>query len=347
MVEKTDIVNVTLRDIAKEAGVGLATVSRALRDDPATSSKTRDRVKEVAAKLGYRPDPGMSHLIERRWRGKRQEGGMNIGYLYNSSSEVGEMSFNQYQKFSVVAESLGYALLAEDINQFASCAKLTQRLWVQGVEGLLVSLLPTTPYEIDRIFNKLPAVSINISHYRPPCPAIIHDEFTAITELWQRLLGAGYKRIGVLLPDYTDSVSNDLRLGAILTRRSIQKPVKNRIPILYYPKSMEGLKNDFQNWLTQHKPDVIVGCEDSLCTQLESYGYEIPHDFSFTTINLWQPLAIGKVAGYYRDNDALCAQGLKLLNIMIRSGRVGAQNTSLMEMMAGAWKNGASLPRVN
>jgi LacI family transcriptional regulator len=45
----------TLADVAREAGVGIATVSRALNGRPDVSAETIARVREVAATLGYRP----------------------------------------------------------------------------------------------------------------------------------------------------------------------------------------------------------------------------------------------------------------------------------------------------
>ncbi len=44
----------TIRDVAAEAGVGIATASRALNDGPEVSVATRQRVLEAATSLGYR-----------------------------------------------------------------------------------------------------------------------------------------------------------------------------------------------------------------------------------------------------------------------------------------------------
>ena len=45
----------TIYDIAEEAGVSIATVSRVLKGDSSVSGKTRLRVKEVIARRNYRP----------------------------------------------------------------------------------------------------------------------------------------------------------------------------------------------------------------------------------------------------------------------------------------------------
>lgn len=47
----------TVRDIARHAGVSVATVSRVTRDDPRVTDETRARVKASIAALGYRPSP--------------------------------------------------------------------------------------------------------------------------------------------------------------------------------------------------------------------------------------------------------------------------------------------------
>jgi len=344
---KADL-TITLRDVAKAAGVGLATASRAMRDDPATRESTREKVKKAAARLGYRPDPGMAHLIERRWRGKRREGGMNIGYLLHSQCENGDMSRRQYKQFKDVSERMGYVLIEEDLSQFSTCKKLSQRLWVQGVEGLLVCLLPSVPFDLNPVFKKFPAVSISVSQYRPSCAIIMHDEFTAITEVWNELQRLGYEKIGVILPDYPNSTTTDLRLGAILTCRSLQKPAKNKIPILYHKTNSRTFETVFRPWMEKYQPEVVIGYEERIAERIEKLGFGIPDDVAYATYNLWgEADLLGKVAGYYRDNDGLCIQGLQLLNMMIRSGRVGSQSDGLVEMVAGEWRDGPTLPRIN
>jgi LacI family transcriptional regulator len=53
---------VTIRDIAKEAGVSPSTASRALNKNPHISKKTIDRIQEIADKLGYLPDYNAKNL---------------------------------------------------------------------------------------------------------------------------------------------------------------------------------------------------------------------------------------------------------------------------------------------
>lgn len=56
----------TLKDISAELGLSVATVSRALNGFPEVNTKTRKRVKEVADRLGYRPNRVAQRLVTGR-----------------------------------------------------------------------------------------------------------------------------------------------------------------------------------------------------------------------------------------------------------------------------------------
>lgn len=48
--------DVTIKDVAREAQVAPSTVSRVLKDSPSISSETKERVREVMVRLGYTPN---------------------------------------------------------------------------------------------------------------------------------------------------------------------------------------------------------------------------------------------------------------------------------------------------
>lgn len=332
--------HVTLRDVAAAAKVGLATASRALRNDPSTAKTTCAHVQQVAKTLGYRPDPGMSLLIERRWRGRKAQDGMNLGFIYDSS---GHRAKEQYQKYKTAAAALGYSFIAEDISEFHTLKGLLKRLDSQGIRGLILSLLPSVPFDIAPVLKKYATVSLGLSAYQPECPVIMHDEFFCMQTAWQMLHQKGYRRIGIILPDYPESASTNLRLGAALVCKH-HTAVSDRIPILFLKDGPELDYKKFEQWLVKNKPDVLLGNSHDRVEELRSHGLRIPEDIPFATNNLWNPVECGKIAGYFRDNLELFKQGIQLLNMMIRSGTVGASRASLMELVKGRWIDGESLP---
>jgi LacI family transcriptional regulator len=59
---------VTIYDIAKEANVGVGTVSRVLNNHPSVSRTTRDHVLKVAQRMDYRPNASAQRLARRKSR---------------------------------------------------------------------------------------------------------------------------------------------------------------------------------------------------------------------------------------------------------------------------------------
>jgi DNA-binding LacI/PurR family transcriptional regulator len=57
---------VTMEDLAKIAGVSTITVSRALRDSPLVTDKTREKIRKIAAEQGYRFNISARNLRMRR-----------------------------------------------------------------------------------------------------------------------------------------------------------------------------------------------------------------------------------------------------------------------------------------
>jgi len=57
---------ITIYDIAKVLGVSIATVSRALKDNPAVNKNTRKKIVQTARKMGYRPNNFASSLRSKK-----------------------------------------------------------------------------------------------------------------------------------------------------------------------------------------------------------------------------------------------------------------------------------------
>lgn len=56
----------TIKDIAKAAGVSLATVSRVINDGPKVGDETRKRVKKIMEEMGYRPNANARALVSKQ-----------------------------------------------------------------------------------------------------------------------------------------------------------------------------------------------------------------------------------------------------------------------------------------
>ncbi|WP_317951116.1 LacI family DNA-binding transcriptional regulator, partial [Rossellomorea marisflavi] len=57
---------VTIKDIAKAAGVSFSTVSKALRDSPLVKEPTKKRITDIAMELGYQPNAAARSLVSKK-----------------------------------------------------------------------------------------------------------------------------------------------------------------------------------------------------------------------------------------------------------------------------------------
>ncbi|ALS02031.1 hypothetical protein ATZ33_11740 [Enterococcus silesiacus] len=131
---------VTIKDIAKIAGVSPATVSIAINDKKARiNTQTREKIKQIAQELGYRKNQNASSLVTSKT--------MNIGVIVPDIS-------NPF--FSELAKSLGdYAIsygynifIANSYNDFEQEKKHIQSFMEQNVDGLI--LTSTNPQQLEK-----------------------------------------------------------------------------------------------------------------------------------------------------------------------------------------------------
>ncbi len=61
----SNVERVSLQDVARTAGVSLATVDRVLHGRGGVRSRTVERVQAVVERLGYRPDPAAARLARK------------------------------------------------------------------------------------------------------------------------------------------------------------------------------------------------------------------------------------------------------------------------------------------
>lgn len=121
---------VTIRDVAREAGVGLGTVSRALGDGALVREDTRERIVAAARRVGYRPSRAARVL-----RGVRAR---VVGVI------VPDLSLPLYGEWlraaGEAARRHGYVLLVCDgQNSQRVIEQQLERLYEEQIDGLVVA----------------------------------------------------------------------------------------------------------------------------------------------------------------------------------------------------------------
>jgi DNA-binding LacI/PurR family transcriptional regulator len=196
----------TIYDVAKEAGVGIGTVSRVLNASAQVNAETRARVLAAIDKLGFVPK------FEALARARKQIG--RIGVLtpfFTSDSFVDRLR-------GVVAAltALPYELVIYDVASEAQRdGYLTNLALTHRVDGLIVIGLPLdTPTTLRLLKHNLPTVSITPTNdqLQPSLTQIVHDDAVGGQIAAEYLLSRGHRRLGFIgdtdIPAFTGTTSD-------------------------------------------------------------------------------------------------------------------------------------------
>ena len=180
----------TIRDIAREAGVSRAAVSFALNDRPGVSPSTRAKILEIAARMGWRPNATARALSSSR---SNAVGLVLQRPRVNNSSE--RFFFDFITGVQDGLDSTGIDLLLRLSHSMEEELRAYQEWWAQGrVDGVIV----VDPRDGDPRPQKLneyslPTVVIGQKYDR--CGAVIGNDEQMIRLLAEHLFEQGCRHI--------------------------------------------------------------------------------------------------------------------------------------------------------
>ncbi|HYF84773.1 MAG TPA: LacI family DNA-binding transcriptional regulator [Clostridia bacterium] len=179
----------TLKDIAKLAGVSLATVSRVLNHDASlnVSDDTRKKIFEVAEELGYQTMRQRSRNLNKRirigvihWYSQKDE--LGDPYYLSVAKGIENECFNKKVEFaSIFKDGEKYATgELDDLDGFIAIGKFSQ----EDIQGL-------------SMFSKN-IVFIDSSPNEKVYDSVVVDIKSATREVLEHMFGRGHRRIGFI-----------------------------------------------------------------------------------------------------------------------------------------------------
>ena len=182
--------DITLRRIAKEAGVSIATASRAIRQPKAVSEATRARVLRIMDAYGYVP-----HAVAASFSsGRTGVVGLAVPTISNSIyaafTEAVQAALQESGRKLLIANT-GYS------------AELERDIVVKLVESRVEAVILTgyerdaTLYDLLRRYE-IPFVISWSTSPDPDVPSISFDNYAASRDVVERLLGLGHRRIALM-----------------------------------------------------------------------------------------------------------------------------------------------------
>lgn len=266
---------VTIYDVAREANVSMATVSRVVNGNPNVKPSTRRKVQEVIEELGYRPNAVARGLASKKTT--------TVGVI------IPDISVNFYAELSRgiadIATMYEYNIIVSNSDERPDREiELLIDLFGKQVDGLIFmsdALSDEVRAEMSR--SNVPVVLAGTLDEVGQFPTVNIDFEQAAYEAVSKLIENGHKRIVLLVGPLTRDINGAKRLGyeRALKEAGIDVDVELIIEIENsYDSGYESWKN-IKDLST--KPTGIFVTNDTLAVGvlngIRDDGLSVPNDY--------------------------------------------------------------------
>ena len=261
---------ITVKDIAKLAGVSPSTVSNVLNGKKNVGSETRDLILNLCREYDY--EPNLS--------GKSLKSGTTKTILFNFSDFDRQFYLKIIQGISDYIYSKGYDLL---ICTNQNCEKYMNRSFSCGC--VMLDINATDSFIIKKAADGYPIVVLDRSITAPNVKSMLVNNYAPQKELVEGLIKKGCRRFAFL--GGIDSLDNRERLLA--TKEALRENGLSLRRDDYYVgdfREKSGYQAAKLLLLTEHLPDALVCANDDMAMgavkAFKENNIRIPEDISVT-----------------------------------------------------------------
>lgn len=285
MRQKPEKKNITIYDIAKEAGVSPSMVSRVVSGNGNVAEKNRIRIQEYLDKYNYRPNALARNLQSMRTK--------LIGFVI---PHIGNEYFSSvYYEFEKHASADGYmTILCNGKSDFDSESRILNVLAEARVEAVifmggrtdLVELKEENMKELKELNRMLPCILCTPRANEYGCMGVHSDDVKGAKLLIEHLKNQGYSKMGIL-------GGTDLSYPSMIKKKSLleeakKQGIENRPEWNIGNSFNEQDGEESMKLLLKQKelPDVVCCINDHVAFGALNYaidaGIRIPEDMAFT-----------------------------------------------------------------
>ncbi len=325
---------VTTSDIARAAGVHQTTVSLALRGDTRLKAETVTRIKAVAKRLGYVPDPMLAALASYR-RARRPHGPRGtIAWVTNWPTRDGWRLRPMFVQFFDGAQrratELGYRLEEFWLHEGGlTPQRASGVLQARGVQGLILPPQPDDVSGLALTWEWFSAVTIGPTLREPELHMVSNNQYRTVHRLCRALAERGYRRIGYAIERRIDE-RMDGQWSAAFDRFQRDLPEERRISRFEEPLTTAALRR----WLRATAPDVVVGCSDELAQLLAApSGRRASCKFALVGVGH----ATTGCAGMHEDAAMIGTTAVDRVTALINLGERGIPRLATRTLIDATW----------
>lgn len=271
---------VTIYDVAREAGVSMATVSRVVNGNPNVKPTTRQKVFDVIDELDYRPNAVARGLASK----KTTTVGViipDVTNLYFSSLARGIDDIATMYKYNIV--------LANSDENAKKEIKVLHTLLAQQVDGVIYMgyhISDELRDEIER--SRTPIVLAGALDLENDIPNVNIDYAAAMLDSMKVLLDNGHEKIGFVYRTDEEILNSEVRLGAMKDAYREAGLDFDEDLIVHAANSYKESDKVYDALMSKGATAAIFADDEAAAAFLnEAYdhGVNVPEDFEVITSN--------------------------------------------------------------
>ena len=313
-----------IQDVARRAGVSVATVSRAFNLPDRVAPATRERVERIARDLGYLPNVSARALRTQRSRVL----GIVLPTLLNPAFAEclqGIAETAAAGGYAILPVTTGYALDRE--------AHAVAQLIASNVDGMILVVSSASDAVALRRLHDAGVPYVLAYNRHPAHPCVSVDGETAAAEVVARLAGLGHRRIAMV--SGTLAVSDRAQQRFAGFRRGMAEAGLATPPLVEVPfveRAAETLRELLQ---APSRPTALFCSNDLLAIRClraaHGSGLRVPHDL---TVVGFDGIALGEeltpaLSIVVQPNRDIGRHGVELLLRALATGEAPTAASSL------------------
>jgi LacI family transcriptional regulator len=337
---------VSVRQIAEQAGVSHATVSLALRGSPRLSAATRERVRSTAEAMGWRPNPAVAAWMAHRRSVSQPVRSEEIVFL-NSWPDRAEWERSPWMTRYVDgararAAELGYGF--EEIYCPDVGSRLQSSLLARGVRGVLIGSLRADSVEPELDWSRYAAVGQSYSLARLNVARSLNNFYLSMRTAMAEMRALGYERIGYAHSAELERRTVHVNLSAYLGCQA-ELPPEQRLGLLDWstadPRAL-------REWIQRERPDALLSHDVEFEEILAKLGLRVPEDLGLAVLSLHPKSAatfpqFARLAGIDQRLERCGCVAVELLVARLLQNEEGSPDEPSMALTEGVWVPGATV----
>lgn len=331
---------ITMQDVARAAGVHQTTVSLALRNDRRLPEHTRERVRAIAEKIGYRPDPMLAALNFYRASRHASKAPPTMAFLANFHDRREMSRYHAHEAFFAGAEEqadhLGYRLELFFVGHDRSEGRRLDRiLRTRGISGAIVGAFCDTMNDFTLQWDQYSAVLIDSQQLGLALHGVSNHQQNITREAIRRLRRAGFRRIGLVVGRIEEANLRNAFTAGYHVEVAQHADLVHVPPLVLDRRLRDEIAGDVAAWVRTHHIEAVISNWNNVPDALRVAGMRVPGDVVVASLDL-SPHE-GARFGMRQNHRVVGRRAVEQLSILMRSHQRGFVEAPNQTLIDGAW----------